>query len=57
MHPGFYVMRTHTDTNSKELWKVMSKAILDKHAAKSWTEVCEAEEKNKQHEFFIVEIK
>jgi|AntRauTorcE11898_2_1112593.scaffolds.fasta_scaffold49304_1 hypothetical protein len=57
MHPGYYVMRTHTDTNTKELWKVVSRAILDKSAAETWKEVCEAEEKNKQHEFFIVEIK
>jgi hypothetical protein len=35
----------------------VSRAILDKSAAETWKEVCEAEEKNKQHEFFIVEIK
>jgi hypothetical protein len=39
MHPGYYVMRTHTDTNTKELWKVVSREILDKSAAETWKEV------------------
>lgn len=52
----YYVMRTYSSHTSKNLLvKVCSRPMKTKESAEDWKEFCESEEKNKDHEFFIIE--
>lgn len=51
----YYVMRTYSSHTAKtQLMKVCSRAIKTRESAEDWKEFCESEEKNKNHEFFII---
>lgn len=52
----YYVMRTHTvsHTSKNTLYKLMSRRFSDKRSAIDWKELCESQEKDKKHKFFIV---
>lgn len=52
----YYVMRTHSQTDRQTLWKLMSRPIEDKAVAEGeleWHKLCE---KNKKHNFFLVQM-
>lgn len=52
----YYVMRTYSSHSAKtQLIKVCSRAIEKRENAEDWKEFCQSQEKNKDHEFFIVE--
>jgi hypothetical protein len=54
----FYVMRTYSSHIAQtQLIKVCSRAINTRESAEDWKEFCASEEKNKKHEFFIMESK
>lgn len=50
----FYVMRTHSHTDRQQLWKVMSRPIKSIFTAESELDYHQREEKNKEHQFFLV---
>jgi hypothetical protein len=54
----FVVVRTHSGVTSKNyLWKVMSRPFRDYDDALFHKEYCEDIEKNKNHQFAVLEIK
>ena len=50
----YYVIRTHSHTDKQQLWKVMSRRMLDKCEAETWLDVLKDMETNPRHEFFLV---
>lgn len=50
----YYVMRTYSHTDKQQLWKVMSRPIMNIRDAEIWRQSCMDQEKNTKHEFFIV---
>ena len=50
----YYVMRTHSHTDRQQLWKVMSKGIIDKPDAQIMLDYVKSKEKNTKHKFFLV---
>ena len=50
----YYVMRTYTHSDIKQLWKVMSRPMKNKQDAQGWLEWCEFSETNPEHKFFLV---
>ena len=50
---GYFVMRTHTQTNLKTLWKVESRRIHTLSSARDWCEFMKSEG-NDKHEYFVL---
>lgn len=50
---GYFVMRTHTQTNLKTLWKVESRRIHTLSSAQDWCEFVKSEG-NPKHDYFVV---
>jgi hypothetical protein len=57
MKPGLYVVRTHSHTDKQQLWKVMSRPLVNMDSAESWRDFVKSEEKNKKRQFAIVEVR
>lgn len=53
---SYYVMRTHSHTDRQQLWKVMSRPIKGYRAAMSWLDFVKSEERNSDHDFFLVRL-
>jgi hypothetical protein len=52
----YYVMRTYSAHYVKErLVRVFSARLKDRRTAEQWMSYCESQEKNKKHEYFIVQ--
>ena len=56
MGKQYYILRTHSHTDCQRLWKVMSRPIGDLATAEAWKLICEKEETNAKHKFFIMEM-
>jgi hypothetical protein len=56
----FYVIRTYTHTDLKQLWKVESRPIVRKEDAESWKDFVEmeyyTEHPRSEHKFSVVEL-
>lgn len=53
----FFVLRSHSKATAKnKLIKVMSRRIITRKQAEDWMDFCKSVEKNKSHEFTIIEV-
>lgn len=54
MENNYYVLRTYSHTDTRQLWKVVSSPFENIKDAENWQRYMEVSEKSNKHKFFVV---
>lgn len=52
----YFVLRTHSHTDSQQLWKVLSRPFRDKNDAEVWRQHEECLGNKKKYTYFIIQV-